>query len=53
MSRSFYRLVLCAFAARENGGTLNVMVKHGESVYTPSPALPQYSLGSKITLLVK
>jgi len=27
MSRGFYRVVLCAFATRENDGTLNVMVK--------------------------
>jgi hypothetical protein len=27
MSRGFYRMDLCAFAARENEGTLNVMVR--------------------------
>jgi hypothetical protein len=33
MSRGFYRVVLCGFAARENGGTLIVAVKSICPVY--------------------
>ena len=45
MSRGFYRVVLCAFAARENWGTLIVMVKHGEGA-RQHPALPCLSIRS-------